>query len=205
MPKVKEPRKNILAAALSVLRKNGLPPLSHTSVSEMGDVSRQLVRYYFNTTDEMMFALCSETGDTFQERLERALEDVPGKAKLDALLDFLCSAQWGENYAAYDAFVSLAAGSPQIRANLRGQFAVIGNVVSRELRAAYPDLDEQWADELSYIVVSQVHGHWRMVGALGFDAAHVGITRKSLRNAIDAYRQGGNGHGKSVPEGVWKI
>jgi len=75
--------------------------------------------------------------------------------------------------------------------------------MSYELSAAYPRLDEQSCDELSYNVMTQLYGHWRMVDVLGFDEAHAEIIRKSIRLSIDAYV--GAEAGKSTVVRVWKI
>ena len=205
MSKVKQPRGNILNAALSILRKKGLPALSHTSVAEVSNISRQLVRYYFRSPDDMMSELCNDFCDELHETLKQALSQNKKKDNLETVFDVLLGPKIISKKGAFEAFMALSVGSKRIRTSLRGHFALLGNVLSHELSVAYPELGDEGSDALSYAVMTQIYGHWRMVQTLGFGAAsHDRVVRNSIELMIEAHRSAAQPEKSSV-EKIWMV
>lgn len=195
----------ILTGAFDVLMREGLPHLSYKSVAEASGVTRQLVRYYFPTPDDLMIALCDHLAVAYREALITTISDHEGDDRVAVFLDFyfdlLDGAQKPRDDQAYDALMSLAARNPLIKENLRQQYTLLGQVMSHELRQQYPEIPLPQCEEISFAFVATMYGHWKMVASLGLSEDHKHITRATMTRLIESYRQ------DSSPSGdlrVWK-
>lgn len=207
MSKSKNQRAIILDAAYSVLCEKGLPSLSYTSIAEVGDVSRQLVRYYFKTPDDLMFAICERIESKYRAFLESGIPYDRGGARSNQIFDFFYGMSedecYVEDHSVYDALMSLASGSGAIRENLRELLTHFGTCIADALQEDYPELSRSHCDELAYFFVSQCYGHWRMVGSLGLSPDHRFASRRVIDHAIASYRQAGSKI--SAMEDVWSV
>lgn len=196
----------ILKAAYDLLRESGLPAVSYSAIAETGGISRQLVRYYFKTSDELMYALCDQLAEANRQSILAGLNDIGERSRIEYLLDFFFDALEGggkpDDDQVYDAMFSLAAGSEGLRENLRGQYTLLGEVVAHELGQEYPDLADQDASELAYLFVCIMYGHWKMVATLGFSDHHRSIARRSIDRLIASYNF--QGSAEDTPPRVWK-
>lgn len=178
--------------AFAVLLEEGLPHLSYDRVAQAAGVTRQLVRYYFPEPDDLMLALCDRLADTYREALIEGLAQRENAQRLDLFFDFyfdlLEGARKPRDDQVYDALFSLSARAPRIRDNLRGQYTLLGQVLSHELRAQYPEISLPACGEISYLFVILMYGHWKMVATLGLSEEHRHVTRRAVDRLIDSYR-----------------
>ena len=206
MTKPEDARADILDAAFAVLQEGGVPSVTYTAIAEKGGISRQLVRYYFKDPDDLMVALCDQLADAYRDGLLRMVAEREDSRRLDGLLDYMFGMlddhRKPEDDQVYDAMFAMAARSGAIRNNLRGQYTLLGQVVSHEINQQYPELSQQDCDELSFLFVNIMYGHWKMVSTLGFSREHSDISRLAIDRIIASYRVKG-AMGNPGPR-VWK-
>jgi len=180
----------IVAAAFDALRAEGLPHLSYDAIARHGDLSRQLVRYHYPEPEDLMIDLCDHLAGLYRDALIAEVMKHRGRARLDTFFDFYFDLIEGNpkprDDEVYDALMSLSAGSPRIRGNLRSQYSLLGQVLSHELELEYPRLGSQGAQELSFLFVCLMYGHWKMVASLGFSEEHRHITRGAIERLIES-------------------
>lgn len=181
----------ILRGAVSALSRNGLPALSYDTIAREAGMSRQLVRYHFRDPEALMLSICDHLGAVYHEAILRSVMQIEGRDRLKTFLDFFFDLLDHEpkprDDRVYDALMSMSAGSHRIRRTLRQHYTTLGDLISRELQAAHPALEPQNARELSYLVVSLMYGHWKMVASLGLEAAHGAISRAGVERLIQSY------------------
>ena len=195
----KDPAKNssrkqaILEGAFTALSKNGLPHLSYDVIAREAGVSRQLVRYHFPDPEIMMLDLCDMLGGLYRDSLTRTAGQLEGPARVEMFLDFYFDLLDGtpkpRDDQVYDAMMSLATSNPRIRDALATQYGLLGHVLGHEFAVQYPDLAGQAAEELSYLFVCLMYGHWKMVASLGFSPNHRKVTRSAMDRLIRSYQQ----------------
>lgn len=182
---------DILTGAFSVLMKNGLPRLSFKAIAEEAGVSRQLIRYYFSDPDSLMIAMCDHLASSYREALVKGVLESQTDNRLKFFFDFYFDLLEGfpkpRDDQVYDAVMSLAAGNNAIRSNLRSQYSLIGQVVAHEIHIIHPEIGRDSADELSYLFVCLMYGHWKMVASLGLSEDHKYITRRAMDRLIHSY------------------
>lgn len=198
-------RAQIIDAAFSALMKSGLPPLSFDAVAAEAGMSRQLVRYYFDNAEDLMMELCDRLADTYRQALVDNATRLEGPDRLAMFLNFyfdlLDGAPKPKDDQAYDAMMSLATGAPRIRDHLRGQYTLLGQVLAHEFKVAHPSLSLRSCEELSYLFVCLMYGHWKMVATLGCSTDHNRITRNAMDRLIRDYI--GMGDQSSSTSRVW--
>jgi AcrR family transcriptional regulator len=196
----------ILKGAFSALKNSGLPALSFDVIAEEAGVSRQLVRYHYKDNEALMIALCDYLAGLYRDTLIAGVMQAEGKDRLQIFLDFyfdlLDDMPKPRDDQVYDALMSLSAGAPKIQANLRSQYSLLGQVLSHEFELQYPSLNSQQSRELSYLFVSLMYGHWKMVASLGLSEDHKYISRKAMDRLIDSYVSNSDEPGQNVS--VWK-
>lgn len=184
-------KQKIILAAFAAIKAEGLPVLSYDRIAEESQLSRQVLRYHFLDSDDLMVALCDHLAATYREALIAHAVDLTGPIRIEMFLDFyfgpLEGATKPEDDQVYDALMSRAAGSERVRTSLRNQYCLLGQVLSHELQLAYPELGQQPANELSFVFVSLMYGHWKMVASLGVSDTHNRLTRAAMARLIDAY------------------
>lgn len=181
----------IVDAAISALEKRGLPLLSYDAIAEEAGVTRQAVRYHFADPEALMLAICDRLADAYRNALIVNAARLQGPNRLEVFLDFYFNLLDGtlkpEDDAAYDAMMSLARGSSAVRRNLATQYRTVGDVMCHEFRVSHPELGHRSAEELSYLFVCLMYGHWKMVASLGISASHNRIARAAIDRLIRSY------------------
>ncbi|MAY87443.1 MAG: TetR family transcriptional regulator [Pseudooceanicola sp.] len=184
-------REQIIQGAYDTLRKNGLPHLSYDSIAAETGLTRQLIRYHFSSHEDLMLEVCDLVAAVYREALISTAGQLKGPARVDAFLDFyfdlLDAKRKPRDDQVYDAMLSLATKSRPIRENLANQYRLVGQVLSHEFSVQFPDLTAQAAEELSFLFVSLMYGHWKMVASLGFSEDHRHITRQAIDRLIRSY------------------
>ncbi len=189
-------RARIVAGAFAALQKEGLAPLSYDRIADASGTSRQLVRYHFDDPENLMIALCDHLAQAYREALIQNAAQLTGPARLEMFLDFYFDLVDGvgkpKDDAVYDAMMSIAAGSVRVRDNLRGQYTLLGQVLGHEFQLAHPELGKRSSEELSYLFVSLMYGHWKMVASLGVSPKHNDLTRRAMDRLIRSYLKEGS-------------
>ena len=184
-------RAKIVQGSFRALQEHGLPHLSYDLIAAEAGVSRQLVRYYFDAPETLMLELCDYLAGLYRQALLHSAAKLDGPQRIEMFLDFYFDLLDGvpkpQDDRVYDALMSLAAESMPIRDNLRGQYTLLGQVLSHEFQLAYPALEARASDELSYMFVCVMYGHWKMVGSLGVSPDHNRLTRGALERLIRTY------------------
>jgi len=184
-------RQRIVAATVSALQRGGLPPLSYDAVAQEAGLTRQAVRYHFPDHEALMVATCDRLADAYRAALIENAGRLQGPHRLDMFLDFYFDLLDGtpkpRDDAAYDAMMSLATRWPGVRGHLVGQYRLLGQVMCHEFRVSHPGLDLRSAEELSWLFVCLMYGHWKMVATLGVSRAHNRVTRAAMDRLIRSY------------------
>jgi len=184
-------KKDIIDAAFRVLMDQGLPTLSFDTIAEECGLSRQVVRYHFKDSDRLMMALLDHLAGLYRDTMIASVISAKGSERLSLFLDFYFDLIDGmpkpRDDQVYDALMALSAGSPQIRSTLRMQYTLLGQVLSHEFELEYPNLGYQKANELSFLFVNLMYGHWKMVASLGLHEDHKYVTRRAMDRLIDSY------------------
>lgn len=191
MEKDENRRHEIVKGAFSFLKKNGLPMLSYDLIARECGVSRQLIRYYFADPEELMVALCDYLASLYRDALLRGVAQTKDSDRLEFFLDFYFDLISGNpkprDDQVYDAVMSLAAGHDCVKTSLREQYNLLGQVVSQEIQLSHPELSRTDCLELSFLFLSLMYGHWKMVASLGLSEDHKHITRQACDRLILSY------------------
>lgn len=201
-----DPKRAIVLGAFAALKAQGLPMMSYDIIADNAGLSRQLVRYHFSDPGDLMVAVCDYLAECYRDALLAAVTKADTVDRLEVFLDFyfdlLDEAPKPRDDQVYDAMMSLAAGSERVQDNLRTQYGLLGQVLSHEFSLKHPDLDSESANELAYLFVCLMYGHWKMVASLEFDEEHKHITRKAMDRLIRSYVANPGPSAETVS--VWK-
>lgn len=182
----------IVQGAFDALMKHGLPDLSYDQVAEEAGLSRQLVRYHFPDHEALMVAVCDYLAQLYREALIASAGQLEGPQRVEMFLDFyfdlLENARKPKDDQVYDALMSLATRSTVVRSTLAGQYGLLGQILSHEFELQFEKLNRQSAQELSYLFVALMYGHWKMVASLGFGSDHKWVTRNAMERLIRSYQ-----------------
>jgi len=204
--KLGDRKSQIIVGAFNALKKKGLPDLSYDTVAEESGLSRQLIRYHFPDHEALMIAVCDYLAGLYREALITNAGQLEGAARVEMFLDFyfdlLSDSPKPRDDQVYDAMFSLAARSTPVRKALVGQYSLLGQILSHEFELQFEHLDRQAAQELSYIFVSLMYGHWKMVASLGFTEEHKKIARHAMTRLIRSYEENGFENAHTVR--VWE-
>ncbi len=185
-------RQQIIDGAFDALLSHGLPHISYDRIAEVSGLTRQLVRYHFPEPDDLMLEVCNRMAEVYRDALISTAGQLDGPARVDAFLDFYFNLLEGRPKPAddsvYDAMMSLANSRPRVQDALADQYKLVGQVLSHEFAVQHSELDQRSAEELSYLFVSLMYGHWKMVATLGFSPSHNRIARQAMDRLIRSYQ-----------------
>lgn len=198
-------RRQIVEGAFAALQAHGLPHISYDRIAEFAGVTRQLMRYHYPDPDLLMKDVCDLLAARYREALVSTAGKLDGPARLNAFLDYFFDLLDGtpkpRDDRAYDALMSLSASSATVRGELAGQYRLLGEVLTHEFSLQFPDLTASAAEELSWLFVCLMYGHWKMVASLGYDESHKHVTRAAMDRLIQSYRQQPDTPGRTT--GIW--
>lgn len=197
---------NILNATYRALKQHGLPHLSYDAIAKEADLSRQVVRYHFKDADTLMVALCNHLATGYRDSLVGVIMEAKGAQRLELFIDYFLNIQpeftKPEDDAVFDALFALTNSSKPVRAALRSQYTLLGQVLTHEFMLQYPQLPNQAAEEMSYLFICLMEGHWKMVATLGLSPEHKVVTRKAVDRLIQSYV---DNHDEIQPlDKIWK-
>ena len=189
--RVSNRREQAVRGAFEALKIHGLGNLSYDHVAEHSGMSRQLIRHYFPDQESLMLAVCEFLAQLYREPLIATASALDGPERITAFLDFYFDLLSGtpkpRDDQVYDAMLAAAIRSAPVRDALAEQYGLLGQVLSHEFVVQYPELSQQSALELSFLFVSLMYGHWKMVASLGYSEDHNQITRRAVDRLIASY------------------
>lgn len=138
-----------------------------------------------------MLEVCDALAAVYREHLIAETSDKVGPDRINTFFDFYFDLIDGtakpRDDQVYDALFSLAAGSPAIRASLRQQYQLLGQVLSHEIKQVHQSIPLESCEEIAYLMISIMYGHWKMVATLGMNPANKRIARRAIDRLIDTY------------------
>ena len=183
--------KLIAQATKELLQEQGPPLPNYASVSEQSGLSRQLIKYYFNEPDDLMCRVCDLLTDAYRAAIAHGVLELNGPPRLHFIFDFYFDMveenRKPRDDQTYDAAFAYAAGSEKVRTNLRNQYTLLGQVLQFEIKTQFPDLSHEDCAEISYLFVTIMYGHWKMVASLGLNEDHKLIARRSIDRLIASF------------------
>lgn len=181
----------ILQAATRLLAEQGLQALSFERLAHQANLSRQLVRYYYQDFDTLICDLCDHLGNAYRDTLVAGVVEIGQVERLKFFLDFFFDLadhhRMPDDLEVYDALVAFAVGSPPLNDRLCTQYQTLGQVIIHELAIAHPELDGGACEEISFIFVSMMHAHWSFVASLGYSRQHSRLARSAMDRIINSY------------------
>lgn len=195
MPRaVAEIRKpEIVRAAFRAIAAGAMPTPSYDAIAKEAGISRQLIRHYFPDPEALMLMVCDALAASYRDLLAKGILQAASRERLSVFLDFYFGFLEGEGLAkpaddaVYDAVFALAAGSEEIKRNLREQYTLLHHVVAHEIQLSHPGLAQTACRELGYLFVSLMYGHWKMASSIGFKPDHSRTCRQAMDRLIASY------------------
>ncbi|KFI30669.1 TetR family transcriptional regulator [Haematobacter massiliensis] len=167
-------RQEIVASAVSVIQQEGLPFPSYDAVAREAGMSRQLVRHYFPDAESLIGAVSHAISDVQRDKVAAGFARGD-ESRLGVLFDYHLGLldegdqPRGELQQVEDALVVLAARVPDLRETLVERQHELRQAIVSATAESYPSLTPAACEEIAFVFVSLVHGHWRMVRSFGFD------------------------------------
>ncbi|MCR9134405.1 MAG: hypothetical protein NXI27_00295 [Alphaproteobacteria bacterium] len=186
-------RPEIVQALYKAIEKDGISLPGYDQIAREGEMSRQLIRHYFASGDDMAVALCDALADTYRDCLMKGIIAADDSRRLSVFLDFYFNFLSDKGLpkpaddAVYDALFALASSNPRVRQNLHDQYTLLQMTLAHEIQISYPELHQSGCRELGYLIVIIMYGHWKMVASLGFSTDYNRISRQSLDRLIESY------------------
>ncbi|ROT99430.1 TetR/AcrR family transcriptional regulator [Histidinibacterium lentulum] len=185
-------REAIVRSAFGLLMRDGPAALTFERLGAEAGMSRQLVRYYFQDLESLLIALCDHLAGLYRSQLVSGAAEAGIGERLDFFLDFYFGLRDDrpkpKDDQAYDALFAYAAGHKPVRERLASQYGLLGQVVSHEIQVSFPEIPDRDAQELSYLFVCLMYGHWKMVASLGHAEEHGALAREAMIRLIESYR-----------------
>jgi AcrR family transcriptional regulator len=192
--KLKQQKREIVEASRTLLSETGPPHLPYTRLAEASGVSRQLIRYYFADPEDLLCDVCDLLAEAYSMALVNGVDRLTGPKRLDFIFDFyfdlVDDLRKPRDDQAYDAMLAYAAGSGRVKAKLRGQYTLLGQVLQLEIKMAHRALALDDCAEIGYLFVCIMYGHWKMVATLGISTDHRIIARRAIDRIIASYIRG---------------
>lgn len=177
--------------AFAVLLSEGLPYLSYDRIAQEAGVTRQLVRYHFPDPETLMLDVCEHLAALYRDILINSMSQKSGADRLTVFFDFYFDLLEGtakpRDDQVYDALFSLAAKSEPIRTHLREQYQLLGTVLSHELRQVHLSLSIESCEEIAYLLITIMYGHWKMVATLGMPETNNKVARRAIDRLLASY------------------
>lgn len=186
-------RPEIVEAYYQAIKTSGVSLPTNDQISQQAGMSRQLVRHYFPDTEELMLALCDWLAASYKQALMKGIIAADTSRRLNLFLDFYFDflAEKGlekpKDDSVYDALFAAAGTNEAVRKNLREQYTLLQFTVAHEVQISHPELPQSACEELAFLVVSLMYGHWKMVASLGFSTTYNRVSRQAIDRLIASY------------------
>ncbi len=186
-------RPEIVQALYKAIEKDGISLPGYDQIAREGEMSRQLIRHYFASSDDMAVALCDALADAYRDCLMRGIIAADDSRRLSVFLDFYFNFLSDKGLpkpaddVVYDALFALASSSARVRENLHDQYTLLQMTLAHEIQISFPNLHQAGCRELGYLIVIIMYGHWKMVASLGFSTDYNRVSRDALDRLIASY------------------
>jgi AcrR family transcriptional regulator len=186
-------RPEIVQALHTAIQREGISLPSNDQIARHGDMSRQLIRHYFASSEDTAVALCNALADTYRDCLMKGIIAADSSRRLGVFLDFYFNflADKGlpkpADDSVYDALFALAGTSERVRKNLHDQYSLLQQTLAHEIQISHPNIPQSGCRELGYLIVVTMYGHWKMVATLGFSDDYCRVAREAIDRLIDSY------------------
>lgn len=186
-------RPEIVKALHRAIERDGISLPSYDQIAKEGEMSRQLIRHYFASSDDMAVALCDALAAAYKDCLMKGIIAADDSRRLSVFLDFYFNFLSDKGLpkpaddAVYDAMFALASTNPAVRKNLHDQYTLLQMTLAHEIQISYPDLHQNGCRELGYLIVIVMYGHWKMVASLDFSTDYNRVSRDALDRLIASY------------------
>jgi len=183
----------IIQAMYNAIERDGISLPSFERLAAGGDLTRQLVRHYFSSSEEIALGLCDALAAVYKDCLLRGILTATDSERLNVFLDFYFNLladkdlSKPEDDVVYDALMAFASTSDKVQKNLRDQYTLLQMTLAHEIQISYPALSQDHCRELGYLVVVTMYGHWKMVASLGFDESYNVVSRAAIDRLIESY------------------
>ncbi len=186
-------RPEIVKALYRAIERDGISLPSYDQIAKEGEMSRQLIRHYFASSDDMAVALCDALAAAYKDCLMKGIIAADDSRRLSVFLDFYFNFLSDKGLpkpaddVVYDAMFALASTNPAVRKNLHDQYTLLQMTLAHEIQISYPDLHQNGCRELGYLIVIVMYGHWKMVASLDFSTDYNRVSRDALDRLIASY------------------
>ncbi|MGE0667840.1 MAG: TetR/AcrR family transcriptional regulator [Sphingomonadales bacterium] len=186
-------RPEIVQALYAAIQSDGISLPSNDEIARHGEMSRQLIRHYFPSSEDAAVALCDALAATYRDCLMKGIIAADSSRRLGVFLDFYFDflADKGlpkpADDSVYDALFALAGTSRRVRQNLHEQYSLLQQTLAHEIQISHPTLPQSGCRELGYLIVITMYGHWKMVATLGFSTDYNRVSRQAIDRLIESY------------------
>ena len=132
-------REEIVEALRGVVARDGLNVPSYDAIATEGDMSRQLVRHYYRSPEDMAADLAKRLTVEMRNDVKRTLAAADGEARLDALLETMFAfdgatdAGGGDRNALECALHAIARHSPKVEQAFETHLQAMRELIANEL------------------------------------------------------------------------
>ncbi|WP_136659857.1 TetR/AcrR family transcriptional regulator [Nitratireductor sp. XY-223] len=188
-------RPEIVDALYKAIDEDGISLPGYDQIARRGEMSRQLIRHYFGNVDDMAVALCDALAAVYKDCLMKGIIAADESRRLEVFLDFYFNFLSAKGLpkpaddAVYDALFAYASTSDAVRDRLRDQYTLLQMTLAHEIQISHPELHQSGCQELGYLIVVVMYGHWKMVASLGFSEDYNRVSRQSLDRLIASYTE----------------
>ena len=183
----------IIDATYTAIKERGITLPSYELISEKAGITRQLIRHYYPSSEDIAIDLCNTLAEAYKNCLVKGILLAGNKDRLPIFLDFYFNflsekdLPKPQDDEVYDAMFAFASTSEKVRKNLHDQYTLLQMTLAHEVQLTYPKLAQNKCRELGYLIVITMYGHWKMVATLGFNDEYNQVSRKALDHLIQSY------------------
>ena len=186
-------RPEIIEALQKSILADGIGLPSYDQIAKHGDMSRQLIRHYFPSEEEMVLGLIEALQNAYRDCLvQTAIAAIDGR-RLQVFLDFLFDFMRDRGLPKpaddniFDAILSYANTHKPVQEKLLAGYELVQMTIAHEIQVSHPELPQSGCKELGYLVVATMYGHWKMVRTVGFSDEYSRVARASMDRLIEYY------------------
>lgn len=188
-------RPEIIEALQKSILSDGISVPSYDQIAKHGEMSRQLIRHYFPNEEEMMLALCEALEHVYRDCLVKTAIAVGDGNRLPVFIDFLFDILRSRGLPKpaddkiYDAIFSYANTHKLVKDKLHAGYELVQMTLAHEIQVTHPTLPQRGCNELGYLIIATMYGHWKMVTTVGFSENYSNIARDAMDRLIASYAE----------------
>ena len=153
-PSLKDKRSaEILDAFAHCVAQYGIEGSTLERIAEQAGVKRTILRHYIGNRDELIGALSARIGQDFLQHTEALFQILPLSGRLEALINLLFDPSThtsSEDVAVAQALIAASDRYPETATALRTWIVRFDELLSAELRAAFPEASDEAVAAVSF-------------------------------------------------------